>query len=116
MTNGPRVILKVVVQRRNFRQLSAFFRLALAEGVGGVAVAAPDVYSEAFHQHKPTSLERKRVLLRPEEVEEYEKLVEDLYIEYKREIEAGFIVEGNPRKLTEYFRYYLAPNDCAPRA
>lgn len=102
----PRVVLKMTVQRRNYRDLPGFLRMALDQGVSGVAVAAPDVYSEAFHQHKPTDQERKRVLLDKEEIAEFDKIVDQVYSEYADPIRAGFIIEGNLKMFAEYFRYY----------
>ena len=115
--NAPRVVLKMTVQRRNYRDVPGFLGMALAEGVSGVAIAAPDVYSEAFHQHKPTDTERKRVLLDPDQIAEFGEVVDRTYAEYGAAIRSGFIIEGNLRTFVEYFKYYAGLRaDPPPRS
>ena len=116
--SGPRVIFKMTVQRRNYRDVPGFLGLARDQGVSGVAIAAPDVYSDAFHQHTPTESERRRVLLDAAQIAEFGEVVDQVYADYGADIRDGFIIEGNLRMFVEYFKYYAGlradppPRDC----
>jgi hypothetical protein len=73
------------------------------------------VYSDAFHQHQPTDREKARVLLDPDQIDEYEQIVDAIYDRHTDAIARGFIIEGDPRQFTRYFRYYAGMTPAPER-
>jgi Fe-coproporphyrin III synthase len=118
-----RLTFKMVVQKRNFRELSAYVRLALDHAADGVAVAVPDLFSGGFVRF-PDLLDRKMrtLMLSAEECGEFEAAIRQLQEEFPSDWLADFIVEGNLIRFLEYFRHHaglvggLSPRRCSQGA
>jgi MoaA/NifB/PqqE/SkfB family radical SAM enzyme len=110
----PRISLRTVVQRLNFRELGNMVALARKVGVDRISFLAADVRSNAFHRDVAgLTAERAEVMLAPEETREFRRLMEEFVVAHRHDIERGFIAE-NPSKLFHLVQYFEALVGMAP--
>jgi MoaA/NifB/PqqE/SkfB family radical SAM enzyme len=119
LSKEPRIIMKFVIQRRNFREISDFINLAYESGVSGVAFAVPDFTSNAFNfSYERVHEKKQKCMLNKTESHEFENVVREVYTNHKHIIDSGFVTEGNLFKFIHYFYYHsgveteLRPQTC----
>jgi MoaA/NifB/PqqE/SkfB family radical SAM enzyme len=104
----PRIMIRTVVQKENFRRLADMVRLAQSLGVGGISFLAADIHSAAFGRSANASAaHQQEILLTVEEAQELREVVERLMVEHRNLIESGFI-RPSARSLYHIVEYYEA--------
>lgn len=109
------VVLKMTIQKSNFRDLPEWFRLAAKMGADGAALAVPDLTSDAFFA--PGSDRREpagRLLLTASEADEFERIVDRILAGHETPVRDGFIIEGNLRAFVDFFRRSAAAGTGSP--
>lgn len=105
-----RVSARCVVQRRNYFDLPTIIAAAHAIGLDGISFLPVDVSTEAFNRPTPWGDERiADVALSPNEVADFERILEETIARYAGDFAAGFIAES-PEKLRRLPRYFAALN------
>lgn len=105
-----RVSARCVVQRRNYFDLPNIIDAAHFIGLDQISFLAADVSSTAFNRPTPWGDERLAdVALSPNEVIEFERLVEDTIVRYAADFASGFIAEDQ-QKIRRLYRYFAALN------
>jgi MoaA/NifB/PqqE/SkfB family radical SAM enzyme len=105
-----RVTARCVVQRRNYFDMPNVIDAAHAIGLDQISFLAADVSSIAFNRPTPWGDERVAdVALSPNEVTEFERLLEDIIVRYAADFDSGFIAE-DPEKMRRLYRYFAALN------
>lgn len=108
---GFRVTARCVVQRRNYFDLPDIIDAAHEIGLDQVSFLAVDVSTTAFNRPTPWGDERiADVALSPNEVAEFERILEQTIAQYADDFASGFIAE-DPEKLRRLHRYFAALND-----
>lgn len=105
-----RMTARCVVQRRNYADLPNIIGAARAIGLDQISFLAVDVSTSAFN--RPEGWDRERVAdvaLTPEEVADFEGILEETIAEYADDFASGFIAES-PEKLRRLPRYFAALN------
>lgn len=119
-TNRPKVSIRTVIQKKNYREMGKMVRLAKTLDVDRISFLPADVLSGAFHRDYNGLLgERGEIILTEEETGEFRHLMHSFVEEFRTEIDSGFISE-NPDKLFHMVRYFealtgtrsLPRNDC----
>ena len=107
---------RCVVQKRNFRELSAIVTAAQDLGLDSISFLAADTTSTAFNRPEGWTGERAaEVGLDRAEVAEFGKVVEATVREHKALFRNGFIAES-PVELRGLVRHYASLNgDAEPR-
>jgi MoaA/NifB/PqqE/SkfB family radical SAM enzyme len=101
---------RCVIQSENYADLPNIIDTAHAVGLDRISFLSVDVSSEAFNRPAPWSDERVAdVALSPNEVEEFERIVEDTITRYAADFASGFVAES-PDKLRRLPRYFAALN------
>jgi MoaA/NifB/PqqE/SkfB family radical SAM enzyme len=99
------VTARATLHRLNFRELPRLIDHARAMGLDGISFLAADVSSTAFGRVTP---ERSTGLaLPPEDVEEFEELVEETIASHRDDFRSRFVAES-PDKLRRLPQYYGA--------
>lgn len=107
---GYRVSGRCVLQRRNFRDLPHILDAAHELGLDQISFLAADVSSTAFNRPQLWDDERvSDVALSPNEVAEFDTILEQTIARYAADFEAGFVAES-PDRLRRLVRYYAALN------
>lgn len=104
--NRPKISIRTVIQKSNFRNLDDMVELALSLGVDRISFLAVDVLSDAFNREYPQLLsEKSDIMLSKEETYEFKKIIEKFTVKYKKQIDAGFISESQKKlfHIVEYF-------------
>jgi MoaA/NifB/PqqE/SkfB family radical SAM enzyme len=110
LDSGFRVTARCVIQRRNHFDLPNIIDAAHAMALDQVSFLAADVSSTAFNRPMPWGDERvSDVALSPNEVSEFERLLENTIVAYAADFASGFIAE-DPEKLRRIYRYFAALN------
>jgi Fe-coproporphyrin III synthase len=105
-----RVTGRSVVQQRNYFDLPNVIDAAREIGLDQISFLAADVSSTAFNRPTPWGDERiADVALSPNEVVEFERLVEDTIVRYASDFASGFIAE-EPDKIRRLYHYFAALN------
>ncbi len=107
---GFRVTARCVVQRHNYFDLPNIIDAAHDLGLDQISFLAVDVSTTAFN--RPTPWDGKRVAdvaLSPDEVADFERILEQTIEAYADDFAAGFIAES-PEKLRRLHRYFAALN------
>ncbi|HLT19930.1 MAG TPA: radical SAM protein [Thermomicrobiales bacterium] len=104
------ITARCVIQQQNFRDLPNIIDTARETGLDRISFLSVDVSSEAFNRPEPWSDERiADVALSPNEVAEFEQIVEDTIVSHAADFASGFVAE-NPDKLRRLPRYFAALN------
>lgn len=115
------LVLKMTIQKDNFRDLPEWIPLALGLGADGVALAVPDMTSDAFLRPGADRLRRaEKVMLSEDEASEFASLVDRVAREFQDLLAGGFVIEGNLPAFVEFFRRNARPaaapsSSCFPR-
>jgi len=115
--NRPKISIRTVVQKKNFREMAGMVKLAKSLGVDRISFLAADVLSGAFHRdYAGPATEQSEVMLNKKETTEFRKVMENFVDTYQKEIKSGFISE-NTGKLFHLVNYFeaLAGNGPLPR-
>ena len=106
-----RVTARCVVQRRNYRDLPHIIAVAHHLTLQQISFLAVDVATTAFNRPTPWGEERvATVALSPDEVRDFEGIVEGTIRAHAEDFASGFIAEP-PEKLRRLPRYFDALND-----
>jgi Fe-coproporphyrin III synthase len=104
---GAHVGVRVTVQRRNYRHLSAFVELAHRCGADEISFLAADVSNQhAFGRAGDASGRRDSdIALRPEDLPLFAEALDSLERDHWHDFSSGFIAEAQPkmRRLWQYF-------------
>jgi Fe-coproporphyrin III synthase len=100
-----RVRARSTLHRHNFTELPSLIDKAHMMGLDGISFLSADVTSEAFGRRTATSM--GELLLSPEEVEEFARVVEATIVSHRADFVSRFIAES-PDKLRRLPKYYAA--------
>jgi MoaA/NifB/PqqE/SkfB family radical SAM enzyme len=110
----PKVSIRTVIQRKNFREMSQMVTFAKSLGVDRISFLAVDVSSRAFHRpQEGLPYEREAILLNAEEAQELRGLMKDFATAHEREISIKFVSESM-EKLFHMVEYFEALANLAP--
>jgi MoaA/NifB/PqqE/SkfB family radical SAM enzyme len=99
-----------VIQTQNYADLPNIIDTARETGLDRISFLSVDVSTEAFNRPSPWSDERVAdVALSPNEVAEFERIVEETIVSHAGDFESGFVAE-NPDKLRRLPRYFAGLN------
>jgi len=105
-----RVTARTTVQKANHKSLRGTVTAAKTLGLDGISFLAADLTSEAFNRGIPwTDIRQAQIGLSFEEVEALAAEVEALLIEFRAEVETGYIAEppAKLRRIVAHFRAHL---------
>jgi Fe-coproporphyrin III synthase len=103
--HGVPPVLRVTLQRGNFRQLPAFVELARSIGARQISFLAADIANgHAFGRHEDFNT---GLALRPEDLPALEQLLCILERDHAADFHSGFIAES-PQKLRRILQYFGA--------
>ena len=105
VSRGRPPSIRVTVQRRNFRQLPDFVRLAKHLGAREISFLAVDIANP--HAFGRTDDYRTDSALRPEDLQIFERALASLEHDCAAEFRDGFIAES-PAKLRRLLQYFTA--------
>ncbi len=108
--NRPRVSIRMVVQKQNFRELPQMVGLAKSLNVDRISFLAADVLSDSFGRaSRGKVVPDQRIMLDENEVGEFHSIVRRLSIDCRAEIERRFISESIDKlfHLVHYFEALL---------
>ena len=104
----PKISIRTVLQKPNFRALPEMIELAKSSGVDRISFLAVDVSSPAFGRTKLDLVESKEtIVLSDEECVEFLELVNDVIVKYRDDFNRGFISEA-PAKMFHIVQYFEA--------
>jgi MoaA/NifB/PqqE/SkfB family radical SAM enzyme len=101
-----KITARSVVQRLNYNDFPNTVRSAKSIGLDSISFLAADVSTSAFNH---TSGTLNGVALQKNDVIEFEKILEQSFVELRDEYESGFIAES-PEKMRRVLQYYKALN------
>ncbi|MGH9640949.1 MAG: radical SAM/SPASM domain-containing protein [Terriglobales bacterium] len=102
---GAQVGVRVTVQRRNFRELSALVVLARTAGARQISFLAADILSrEAFGRAADYVAD---IAMHAGDLGAFARVLDGLERDHARDFESGFIAES-PLKLRRLWQYYAA--------
>ena len=105
---GMRISARTTVQKANHLNLRETVTAAKSLALDGISFLAADLTSEAFNRAIPWSDARQaQVGLTVEEVEALAAEIEAFVVEFRAEIEGGYIAES-PEKLRRIVRHFRA--------
>ena len=105
-----RITARTTVQKANHRNLRETVSTAKALGLDGISFLAADLTSEAFNRATPWPDDRQaQIGLSLEEVQALAAELEALIVEFRLEIQAGYISESAERlrRIAQHFRAHL---------
>jgi MoaA/NifB/PqqE/SkfB family radical SAM enzyme len=105
-----RITARTTIQKANHRNLRDTVATAKGLGLDGISFLAADLTSEAFNRATPWPDDRQaQIGLSSEEVHALRVEVEALLVEFRFEIEAGYISESAEklRRIVQHFRAHL---------
>ncbi|MCB0077466.1 MAG: radical SAM protein [Anaerolineales bacterium] len=101
---------RCVLQQQNFRDLPQIIEAAHAIGLDSISFLAADVSTDAFNRAQLWEDERvAEIALSPNEVADFERIMEATIVRYAADFAAGYIAES-PDKLRRLVAYYAALN------
>jgi Fe-coproporphyrin III synthase len=107
---GFPVTARCVIQRRNYANLLAIVAAAHEMGLEGTSFLAADVWSTAFdHPEGGLGARAAGIALDPQDVAEFERVLEDTMVRCAADLESGYIAESE-HKLRRLARYAAAVN------
>jgi MoaA/NifB/PqqE/SkfB family radical SAM enzyme len=105
-----RVTARCVMQRSNYRDLPRIIDAAHQLTLNQISFLAVDVTTTAFNRPAPWGDARvATVALSPDDVEEFDRIVEETIAAYAEDFASGFVAE-RPEKLRRLPRYFRALN------
>ena len=108
---GVPPVIRVTLQRANYRQLPAFVDLAKDLGAQRVSFLAVDVANP--HAFGRTDDFVSDLALRPEDLPQLERILDSMNQDYREDFRSGFIAES-PDKLRRILRYFAAIHGLGP--
>lgn len=110
-----RVVLKMTIQARNYREIGGVMELATELGAAGVAFTVPDLESGAFARVTEGAASfRERIMLSAAEAEDFAQLVDEFCVTYRSLLNRGFVIEGDLRSFVDYFRFHGGSDATLP--
>ena len=111
-TLSPRIPVRArsTLHRHNFAEIPGLIDKAHAMGLDGISFLSADVTSEAFGRRTEPSMEG--LLLTPDEVAEFARVVEATIASHSADFESRFVAES-PAKLRRLPQYYAAQHGLA---
>jgi len=103
--HGVPPVIRVTLQRTNYRQLPAFVDLAKDLGAQRVSFLAVDVANP--HAFGRTDDFVSDLALRPEDLPQLEQILDSMNQDYREDFRSGFIAES-PGKLRRVLQYFTA--------
>jgi MoaA/NifB/PqqE/SkfB family radical SAM enzyme len=108
--NTFRITGRCVIQRYNYRDYINIVRASKEIGLNQISFLAADVSTTAFNHLEPWTMERvNTVALDKEETDEFERILEQSFVELKNEYSNRYIAES-PMKMRRLVQYYRAVN------
>jgi MoaA/NifB/PqqE/SkfB family radical SAM enzyme len=105
-----RVSARCVIQRRNYFDLPNIITAAHEIGLDQISFLAVDVSTAAFNRPRLWANERiAEVVLSPNEVADFKRVLEETVIRYANDFASGFIAEA-PEKMRRLPQYFSALN------
>jgi MoaA/NifB/PqqE/SkfB family radical SAM enzyme len=105
------VTARATLHRVNFRELPRLIDHAKTLGLDGISFLPADVSSLGFGRETPP--DAAALALGPDDIAEFEAIIERTINVYARDFESGFIAES-PDKLRRLARYYAALDGSEP--
>ena len=103
-----RVTGRTVLQKQNFRDLSNIITTAKSIGLDQISFLAADVSSEAFNRPNPWEAEKvSQVALNQDEAKELDLLLQQSFVDFRKEYDSKFIAES-PSKMLSICQHYKA--------
>jgi len=103
-----KISARTVIHRLNFRKWPAIVDSAKEIGIDRISFLPADVSSHAFNREVLWTEERQMDVAIPiEELSVFRKVLDDLMVTHKGDIQSGFVAES-PEKLNKIFTYYCA--------
>src|SRR5712692_8387876 len=102
---------RATLHRANFRELPRLIDHAKALGLDGISFLPADVSSLGFGRDAPP--DATALALEPDDIGEFERIIERTIAVYARDFESGFVAES-PDKLRRLPRYYAALGGTEP--
>lgn len=110
----PKLSVRMVVQRRNFRSVEQMIHFVKDTGVDRISFLTADVLSGAFNRnHKGPVADNSDILLTIEETREFRFIVRQLLSNHASDFQNGFISE-TPSKMMHLVEYFEAINGLSP--
>jgi MoaA/NifB/PqqE/SkfB family radical SAM enzyme len=109
--HGVPPVIRVTLQRANYRQLPAFVDLAKDLGARRVSFLAVDVANP--HAFGRTDDFVSDLALRPEDLPQLEHILDSMNQAYRQDFRSGFIAES-PDKLRRISQYFAAIHGLGP--
>lgn len=108
-----KVSARCVLQRFNFSDFNNIVRSSKQIGLDRISFLTADISTAAFNREQGWTDERvAEVALTSAEASEFEKIIEQSFIELRDAYETGFIAE-RPDKMRKLVQYYYAVNGLA---
>jgi len=104
------VSIRCTVQQRNFRQLPELIELAHELGAAQISFLAIDILTHVAFARKEEIL--KDLALRPDDLPDFDRVLDDISERFARDFETGFIAESL-EKLRRLRQYFAALHDLA---
>jgi MoaA/NifB/PqqE/SkfB family radical SAM enzyme len=107
--HGIRLVLKMTLQKANFRELPAFVDMARALGVSGIALTVPELASRAFLREAGTRASAQRdLLLSAADAAEFADIAGQVASKVAADpgTASSFLVEGDLTRFVEFFDYH----------
>ena len=109
----PSLSIRSVIQKQNFRQISALVDLAVSAGADRISFLSADVHSEAFgREHGQEVIAQDSIALDQSDVKEFRAIVGRMVASRKDDF--GRIISDPPRKLFHLVEYYEAILGLSP--
>jgi MoaA/NifB/PqqE/SkfB family radical SAM enzyme len=102
---NQQVSIRCTIQRRNYQQLPALVELAHDLGVQQISFLAVDVLTHVAFARKQEIIDN--LALDEDDLPEFDRVLSNLFEEYKSDFESGFIAES-PAKLRSLRQYFAA--------
>ena len=110
----PRLSIRTVIQKSNFREMEAVIRMAMDLGVDSVSFLAADVLSQSFgRKTRGYVVANEEIMLSTSETDEFRTMIRNITAYFANEIKRGFIAES-PEKLLHLVEYFEGLNGRAP--
>lgn len=103
-----RVTGRSVLQKLNYKYLHEIINTSQLLGLDQISFLSADVSTSAFNHAEPlTDARVVQIALNPEEVQEFETIVEESFVRFSRLYESRYIAE-NPKRMRHLVQYYRA--------
>ena len=95
-----------VLQKQNFREFTSIINTAKTIGLDQISFLGADVSSEAFNRPDTWEMDRvSEIALNKTEIQEFELLLRNSFVDFKEEYESKFIAES-PNKMMAILQHY----------